>query len=112
MRQSEIRSRWSDHAPAEPGGNITGVATFSPELAVKRLDLLTQAIPNVKQVAVVLDPENRLVGAVLQAVEEAAVSLVVEVQQIAVRAPKEFENALSSLAGGRVQAVCSWMMGC
>ena len=92
-------------APAEPGGNITGVATFSPELAVKRLELLTRAIPDVKQVAVVLNPENTLVGAVLQAVEAAAVSLAVEVQQIAVRAPDEFENVLSSLAGGRVQAV-------
>ena len=90
---------------AEPGGNITGVAIFSPELAVKRLELLTQAIPNVKQVAVVLNPENALVGAILQGIEAAAASLAVEVQQIAVRAPDEFENVLSSLAGGRVQAV-------
>src|SRR5215204_7101931 len=90
---------------AQPGGNITGVAIFSPELAVKRLEPLTQAIPNVKQVAVVLNPENTLVGAILQGMEAAAVSLAVEVQQIAVRAPNEFENVLSSLAGGRVQAV-------
>ena len=90
---------------AEPGGNITGVAIFSPELAVKRLELLTQAIPNVKQVAVVLNPENALMGAILQGIEAAAASLAVEVQQIAVRAPNEFENVLSSLGGGRVQAV-------
>jgi len=92
-------------AAAEPGGNITGLAIFSPELGVKRLELLTQAIPNVKQVAVVLNPENALVAAILQAMEEAAVSLGVEVQQIAVRTPNEFESALSSLAGGSVQAV-------
>jgi putative ABC transport system substrate-binding protein len=92
-------------AAAGPGGNITGVAIFSPELGVKRLELLTQAIPNVKQVAVVLNPESALVGAILQAMEEAAMSLAVEVQQIAVRTPNEFESALSSLAGGRVQAV-------
>jgi putative tryptophan/tyrosine transport system substrate-binding protein len=90
---------------AEPGGNITGVAIFSPELAVKRLELLTQAIPNVKQIAVVLNPENTLMGAVLHGVEAAAASLAVEVRQIAVRAPNEFENVLSSLGGGRVQAV-------
>jgi putative tryptophan/tyrosine transport system substrate-binding protein len=89
----------------EPGGNITGVAIFSPELAVKRLELLTQAIPNVKQVAVVLNPENALMGAILQGIEAAAASLAVEVHQIAVRAPNEFENVLSSLGGGRVQAV-------
>jgi putative tryptophan/tyrosine transport system substrate-binding protein len=90
---------------AEPGGNITGVAIFSPELAVKRLELLTQAIPDVKQVAIVLNPENTLVSAILEAMKSAAASLAVEVQQIAVRAPNEFENVLSSLAGGRVQAV-------
>src|SRR5215207_8597445 len=77
---------------ADPGGNITGVAIFSPELAVKRLELLTQAIPNVKQVAVVLNSENMLVGAVLQAMGAAAASLAVELRPIAVRAPNEFEN--------------------
>jgi putative tryptophan/tyrosine transport system substrate-binding protein len=89
----------------EPGGNITGVAIFSPELGVKRLELLTQAIPNVKQVAVVLNPENALVGAILQGIGAAAASLAVELQQIAVRASNEFENVLSPLGGGRVQAV-------
>jgi len=52
-----------------------------------------------------LNPENSLVSAILLAMEAAAASLAVEVQQTAVRAPNEFENVLSSLAGGRAQAV-------
>ena len=37
---------------ARPGGNVTGVAALGPELATKRLELLTQAIPGLTRVAV------------------------------------------------------------
>jgi putative tryptophan/tyrosine transport system substrate-binding protein len=43
---------------AHPGGNITGLAHFSPELAVKRLEILTQAFPLVKRVAIVFNPDQ------------------------------------------------------
>jgi putative tryptophan/tyrosine transport system substrate-binding protein len=90
---------------AQPGGNITGVAVFSPELGVKRLELLTQAVPHVKRFAVLMNPENALVRAMLQAIETAAASLAVEVQEVAVSAPTEFDDVLASLAGGRIEAV-------
>jgi putative ABC transport system substrate-binding protein len=36
---------------ARPGGNVTGQAILSPELSVKRLELLKQALPTVSRVA-------------------------------------------------------------
>jgi putative ABC transport system substrate-binding protein len=37
---------------AHPDGNITGLATFAPELAGKRLELLKEIIPKLARVAV------------------------------------------------------------
>ncbi|MSP40730.1 MAG: hypothetical protein EXR70_19765 [Deltaproteobacteria bacterium] len=37
---------------ARPGGNITGLSTFAPELSGKRLELLKEIIPKLSRVAV------------------------------------------------------------
>ena len=36
---------------ANPGGNITGVTTFSTELTAKRIELLKELVPNLSRVA-------------------------------------------------------------
>jgi putative ABC transport system substrate-binding protein len=43
---------------ARPGGNLTGLTTLSRELAGKRLQLLTEAIPKVSRVALVYSPAD------------------------------------------------------
>ena len=43
---------------ARPGGNITGVSIFAPELDGKRLELLLEVIPNVRRLAVLVDPKT------------------------------------------------------
>jgi putative ABC transport system substrate-binding protein len=55
---------------ARPGGNVTGMSTFGPELATKRLELLTHVIPGLTRVAVLrgLSPSTPA----LQALEVAA----------------------------------------
>ena len=37
---------------AHPGGNLTGVSLYAPQLAAKRLDLLKEAYPHIRRVAV------------------------------------------------------------
>src|SRR4030095_9811819 len=37
---------------ARPGGNVTGLSTFSPDLVGKELQLLTEAVPRLSRVAV------------------------------------------------------------
>ena len=39
-----------------PGGNVTGLSTFSRELGGKRLELLKEAVPKIARVAVLYDP--------------------------------------------------------
>jgi putative ABC transport system substrate-binding protein len=41
---------------ARPGGNITGGSFFAPELSAKRLELLKEAVPRIRRVALLMNP--------------------------------------------------------
>jgi putative ABC transport system substrate-binding protein len=43
---------------ARPGGNLTGVSNMSPELGVKRLELLKELVPQLTRVAILGDPSS------------------------------------------------------
>ncbi|MGH6804295.1 MAG: ABC transporter substrate-binding protein, partial [Methyloceanibacter sp.] len=90
---------------ARPGGNITGSTFFGPELSAKLLELIKEAFPRTRQVAVLLFPDNPANGPSLQAMEIAAKSLKVGLQPFEARGPKEFESAFSAMAKKRVDAV-------
>jgi putative tryptophan/tyrosine transport system substrate-binding protein len=99
---------------ARPGGNITGVATLSEELAAKRLEILLDSLPEVSHVAVLsawaLDAQpNTLVWkGTVQAAERRAISLDVFVVQdegppSAVVA--SIEDAIDAAAGTGAEAL-------
>ena len=43
---------------ARPGGNVTGMTYFGPELAAKRLELLKELVPDLAHAGVLITPEN------------------------------------------------------
>ncbi len=90
---------------ARPGGNITGSATFAPETAAKRVELLKEAVPRITQVAYLLNPANATSALILPAMRATAKSLKLELQPFEVRAPKEFGRIFSAMAKGRVDAI-------
>src|SRR5262249_1443887 len=57
---------------ARPGGNVTGLATLSPELSTKRLELIKELIPRVSGVAVLWNAGNPANAIVRPGMEEAA----------------------------------------
>jgi putative tryptophan/tyrosine transport system substrate-binding protein len=78
---------------ARPGGNVTGLATTSPELSGKRLELLKQAVPGLRRVAVFWNPANPSHGQALRAAEGAARTLGLELQPLEFRVREHFEAA-------------------
>jgi putative ABC transport system substrate-binding protein len=90
---------------ARPGGNITGSSIFTPELAAKRLELVKEALPHITQVAVLVNPDNPVLETVLKVMGTTAGALKVELQQYAVRGPKEFEGAFAAMTKKRAGAV-------
>lgn len=88
------------------GGNVTGGSFFSEELSAKRIELLKEMIPRVKQVAALLTPnEHRSIELLIQTMASTSTSLKVEVPQFTVREPAELEGAFAAMAKKRVGAV-------
>ena len=58
-----------------PGGNVTGVALLTVELAAKRLELLHELLPTASVVALLVNPSNPLTESETRGVREAARSL-------------------------------------
>jgi putative ABC transport system substrate-binding protein len=91
---------------ARPGGNITGQSFFAPELAAKRIQLLKQLMPQMTRIAAFMNPSNPGgMGGELQAMETAAQSFKMELKQVLVRGPNEFESAFEQMQQESVAAV-------
>jgi putative ABC transport system substrate-binding protein len=90
---------------ARPGGNITGLATFAPELSGKRLELLKEIVPKLSRVAVFGTSVNPGNTQSLKEIEAAAGAFKVQLQQQDVLESKQIEPAFRAAANGRVDAV-------
>jgi len=90
---------------ARPGGNITGLFFSERELAVKRLELLKEAVPGVTRVAVLLWAASPLNQASFKAMEPIARELGVELHLVEVHGPDDVERALSAVAYGQAEAL-------
>ena len=90
---------------ARPGGNVTGLATLFPELAVKRLGLLKEILPGVSRVAVLWNAANPGNVIILRGVQAAARTLGVTLQSREVRGPDDFEAAFAKMSRERHDAL-------
>ena len=90
---------------ARPGGNITGDTFFVSELAAKRLEVLKDAIPRVRRVAILLNPDNPAMGQYVQAMEIAAKELNVTLLMFHARGPADLDGAFAAMAKEGVDAL-------
>jgi putative ABC transport system substrate-binding protein len=90
---------------ARPGGNITGLATLSPEIGGKQLELLTEIIPKLSRVAVLGTSAVPQYAQMAKEIELAARALGVKVQFLDVRDPKDIETTFRAARKGRAGAV-------
>src|SRR5262249_54681261 len=85
---------------ARPGGNITGLSTFSPELSGKRLELVKESVSKLSRVAVFGTSATADTAQVLKGVERAAGGLRVKLQYVDVVDPKHINTAFQSASKG------------
>jgi putative ABC transport system substrate-binding protein len=90
---------------ARPGGNITGVATLTVDLIGKRLELLKDAIPSSKSVALLSNPAYPASASTIAEAQIAARRLGLQVRLVEVRHLADLEPALTSIAHERAIAV-------
>jgi putative ABC transport system substrate-binding protein len=88
-----------------PGGNITGLSTFVPELTAKRLELLKDAVPSLTKAAVLLNPDNPVSRVVPQEIEPTAKALNITLQTFEARRPSEFGQVFATMIDQRADAL-------
>jgi len=83
---------------ARPGGNVTGITSLNADLDPKRLELITEILPSVHRVVVLvssLDPET---PSMLRRVESAARARHIQLDVQQIRDQTDLNRALSSAA--------------
>ena len=93
---------------ARPGTRVTGVTTMNKELTGKRLQLLTQVVPGLKRVGVILDEAMRdACKQEVEAQETSARQLGVKVVYAHIGGVDEVDAGFRKLVAADVQAVLS-----
>jgi len=89
---------------ARPGGNVTGLTFFNPELAAKRLELLKEIMPNLRRVGVLLNLVNPMNEPTLPQMKRVAGPLKLELEQFDVRAAADLEAAFAAMISKGIEA--------
>jgi putative ABC transport system substrate-binding protein len=84
---------------ARPEGNITGLTLRTPGFSGKRLELLKEVAPRARRVAVLGQEANAAHALDLKEMQTAASALGLQLHQIEVRGPNDFESAFSKMIG-------------
>ena len=82
---------------ARPGGNLTGFTTMSLELNPKRLELLSELVPQAKVIALLVNPKNPQTEGVVRDVQDASRAKGVELQILRAGTESEIDRAFASL---------------
>jgi putative ABC transport system substrate-binding protein len=101
---------------ARPGGNLTGLSELTPELGAKRLELLKDAAPRVRRVAVLWNPAYserfsanfRFWSSDWKEMRAAAQALNVTLQSVEIHGPDDLDAAFSAMTRERAEALTTF----
>jgi putative ABC transport system substrate-binding protein len=82
---------------ARPGGNLTGVSFLTAELMPKRLELLSELVPQTKVLALLVNPDNPQTEGVINDMQRAAQAKGVQLQVVKTSTKAEIDAAFASL---------------
>jgi putative ABC transport system substrate-binding protein len=82
---------------ARPGGNLTGVSTMAPELSPKRLELLSELVPQAGVIALLVNPNNSNTERIVGDMQEAARAKGVQLHILNAGTESEIDAAFATL---------------
>jgi putative tryptophan/tyrosine transport system substrate-binding protein len=83
---------------ARPGGNLSGISLLGGELTPKRLELLSELVPQAGVIALLVNPNNPLTEPMILDLQEAARVKGLRLPILEARTESEIETAFASLA--------------
>jgi putative ABC transport system substrate-binding protein len=91
---------------ARPGGNLTGISLLINALNAKRLELLTELVPQARVIALLVDPNSTTTEGVIRLMHEAASARRVQLHLWKAKSETEVDAAFGTLA----QRGCSYAL--
>ena len=94
---------------ARPGGNVTGTTFLGPQLVTKRLQLLSEVVPQHSRVAVLWHPRaysDLTMDGMVKEAEHAAQTLGLQLQFVPANNPEEITGGFSTLTRAGADALC------
>jgi putative ABC transport system substrate-binding protein len=85
-------------ALARPGGNTTGLSILSKDLAAKRMELIKEARPESRRLAVIENPNNSLHVLTIEEIASTASSLGLVMRPFPFLQPEEYNRAFASMS--------------
>jgi putative ABC transport system substrate-binding protein len=82
---------------ARPGGNLTGISIMAPELNPKRLELLSELVPQAGVIAVLVNPNIAAVEPMVRDLQEAARAKGVQLRFLNAGDESEIDAAFATL---------------
>jgi putative tryptophan/tyrosine transport system substrate-binding protein len=86
---------------ARPGGNVTGLSIQGPDTVGKRLELLREAAPDLRRLAIMGNAGNSGVVSEMREAAAVAQNLGLEIASLEIRRPEDIEPAFRGLTGQR-----------
>src|SRR6516225_1838244 len=80
---------------ARPGGNVTGLSNQAPDTVGKRLELLREAVPALRRLAIMGNSGNAGIAVEMRETEAAARILGLEVTAVDIRRADDIEPAFA-----------------
>ena len=82
---------------SRPGGNLTGVSVLTVELMAKRLELLSELVPQASAIALLVNPNNDNAERAMREVQEAARAKGVQLSILKASTESEIDAAFATL---------------
>ena len=90
---------------SRPAGNLTGITLWAAELDAKRIDLLREMLPNMRTVALLMNPTNPGAVRELQGAQEIAGKLGLNLDIQNASSSAEIEHAFQAWPAGKADAL-------
>src|SRR5262245_44218817 len=90
---------------AQPGGNITGLSSVTPDLIANNLQLLKNAVPELPNVAFLWNVATSTGAQALQEMQKATQRLGIQLHSMEVRGPDDFKTAFTMMTSAQITAL-------
>jgi putative tryptophan/tyrosine transport system substrate-binding protein len=88
-----------------PGGNVTGLSNFMNLLGAKRLELLTETVPNANALALLVNPKNPNAEPDTKTLQAAAQALGRRIEVLKAASEADLETAFAAITEQRLSAL-------